>query len=486
MSNPVYVSCNSVDISSSVDWPSLDLTMVLTKEVSSLTFKVRFSPGQTTPAKTVPKVNDIIRMYDSSGQIFGGQVTETAATIEGLMLTYDITCVDWSYLLDGTLVAKNYSMMDPHDIVLDIIANFAAGKGFTTNHVQTGNFLVPSIKFNYEQPTKCLEKLAKTIGWEWYVDPAKDIHFFLAETATAPITVDETSGQIEWNSLNLTENLQNMKNSVFVIGSTYTKTFNATTTKDVYQTDGIRQVFSLAYAYKKATMVVTLDGVAQTVGTDQQTDPSTVQVLYNDQGRFISFTAGPPATGKTVKIYGDAEIPILAHATDPAAIATYGEFQDSIVDKQITSVAEAHERAKAEILQFGSANYDLTFKTLVAGCRIGQTLTMNSPKFGITNQSFVIKRIEAKVFAPGENAQLEYQIQALSADNVTFVDIMAVLLQQENSNTSIEDSTVLQVLVPVSENMTINDTPAVSGASEPYFWGPWPTNEIRWGFFTWD
>src|SRR5512142_899078 len=112
--------------------------------------------------------------------------------------------------------------MDPHDIVLDIVANFAAGKGFTTNHVQVANFVVPSIKFNYQPPTKCLESLAQLIGWDWYIDPNKDVHFFLGdveggigEKGAAPIIIDQTGGNsgqdIEWNSLDVALDLQNMQ-----------------------------------------------------------------------------------------------------------------------------------------------------------------------------------------------------------------------------------------------------------------------------------
>src|SRR5690348_2388514 len=100
MPNPVYITCNGTDISNSVDWGSVDLVTVLTKEVGSLKFNVKIGAGQTLPAKTVPKLNDTIGMYDSSGQIFGGTVTEKESTIEGLMLTHQITCTDWSYLLD--------------------------------------------------------------------------------------------------------------------------------------------------------------------------------------------------------------------------------------------------------------------------------------------------------------------------------------------------------------------------------------------------
>ena len=479
MANPVYITCNGSDISKSIDWNTVDLVLVLTKEVSTLKFNVKIGAGQTTPAKTVPKVNDVIKMYDSSGIIFGGTVTESEVTVSGLVLTYEISCTDWSYLLDGTLIAKNYANMDPHDIVVDIINTVGgAAKGFTTNHVATGNFLVASIKFNYEQPTKALESLAKLIGWEWYIDADKDVHFFLGDPATiisqvgqAPVIIDETSGEIEWNSLDIDVNLQNMKNSVYVIGGTYTKTFTSSNAVDVYTTDGNRQVFSLAYPYEKTDLTVTLDGVDQSIGTDQQTDPTTVDVLYNDRERFIRFTAGAPASGKVVKIYGNAKVPILAHASDPQGIATYGEFQDSIIDRQIYTVEEAQQRALAEILQFGHAVYDVKFNTLTPGCWIGQAVTLNSPKFGITNQYLVIKRIEAKVFVPGTQGKLEYQIEALGSDNVTFVDIMTTLLQQENANTTVDDSTVLEALLSLSETAKVDDTVAHAHESRPYTWG---------------
>lgn len=486
--NPVYITCNSVDISDSVDWRSIDSISVLTKENASLKFNVRITPGQTTPAKTVPKIKDIVNLYDASGLIFAGTVTETEATIEGLMLTWQITVSDWGYLFDGTLVKKNYAMMDPHDIVLDIVATFAAGKGFTTNHVQTGNFLVPSIRFNYQQPTKCLQSLANLIGWDWYIDPQKDIHFFLGdiedavgEGGSAPVTIDGTSGEIEWNSIDLDQNVQNMKNSVFVIGGTYKKTFTALNTSDSYLTDGIASVFPLAYAYDTATITVTLNGVVQTIGIDQQTDPSSVDVLYNDKNRFIRFTSGAPTSGKTVKTYGDAQVPIVAHAGDATGIATYGEFQDVILDAKITTVPEAQARAQAEILKFGHSVYDVKFKTLQTGIRIGQLVSMNLPQFGVTNYPLIVKRVEATGYVPGQNGMLEYQVEAIGSDTVTFTDLLTTLLQQEATQNPIDDSTVIENLEVIAEIIATEDAAIPTAMSGPYAVGPAAT-PIRLGF----
>ncbi len=482
MASPVRISLNGTDITKSVDWKSIDVVQVLTKETGTLTFTVRQGVGQTYPVIAIPSIGDAITLTDSSGTIFGGTVTELEPVISGLMMTWQVTCTDWGYLLDGTLVKKNYAMMDPHDIAIDIITTFCSGKGFTTNHVQMGNFLVPSIKFNYQQPTKALQSLAKLIGWDWYIDAAKDLHFFLGDVesavgdgGSAPITVDPTSGEIEWNSLDVDLQITNMQNSVYVIGGNYTKTFTAANTPDTFLTDGTSQFFTLSYPYEKSTITVTLDGVAQSVGTANQTDPTTVEVLYNDAQRWIQFTAGAPGSGHTVKVYGNAKVPIIAHASDTASVAAYGERQAAIVDNKITSVPEAQARAQAQILQFGHPVYDVKFKTLIAGCRIGQAITVNLPSFGI-NKQLVIKRVEAIGYTPGDDTlgidgMLEYQVEYIGSDNVTFTDIMTTILQTEANQTAVDDSTVTENLEVISEPLSLTATVSLTSQSRPYHRG---------------
>ena len=477
----LQIKKNSTDISGSIQWKTVQISEVLTKEVSKLQFTIYKTPAT---ASSIPVVGNQIDMYENGTHIFGGTVTTVETTIQGgALLAYQISCVDWSYKLNSKLVTKRYVNMDPADIIADIMTNFVPSTlGFTTTHVQRGNFQVASIKFNYEQVTQVLEKLAKQIGWEWYVDPSKDIHFFLAENIPAPFNIDETTGNIDWPSLDVSIDLTNMKNSVFVVGGNYPKTFNATNAVDVYQTDGVKTAFALAYTYDQTSITVTLDGSTQTLGIDQQTDPTTVQWLYSPSGKFIRSTS-LVGSGHTVKIFGNAQIPILAHASDAGAIATYGEFQDSVIDKQIKSVSEAQERALAEILQFGHQVYDVKFSTRQTGLIIGQTILLNSAKLGISNYPLVIKRIDGTAYSP---SQFEYQVEALGSDNVTFVDIMSRLLTQENNNTDLADNTVLENLLTFAEGLAISNPVTVTPTSRPYHWGPSGGNPpIKWSFFTW-
>jgi hypothetical protein len=501
MANPVVITCNAADISSSVDWKSIDATSQLTKDVGTFRFNIRLGSGQAFPAITVPVVGDIVNLFDSTGLIWAGTVTETEATIEGLMLTWAITSTDWGYFFNGNLVKKNYSQMDPRDIVLDIVARFAAGKGFTTNHVQKGNFLIPSVKFNYQQPSKALQSLANLIGWDWYIDPNKDIHFFLGdiddgigEGGIAPIFVNATGGytgaDIEWNSLDVDQNLTNMMNSVFVIGGTYPKTFTALNTADTFLTDGTRQFFSVSYPYYSPTAVdfeavpisVTLDGVPQTVGKANQDDPAGFEVMYNDEQHWIQFTTGAPAAGHTVKVFGTAKVPIVAHAQDTSSIATFGEYQGVISDTKILSVPEAQARATAQILQFGHPVFDVKFNTLVPGCRVGQAININLPAFKIA-ETLIIKRVEAVGFAPGANGMLKYQLECIGSDVVTFTDLMQTILQQEANQTTVDDSTVIEELAVVEEEVLTTETlPAPVVTSMPYKLGVAASNQFRMGF----
>jgi len=499
--NPVRLYDNATDISGIVDWKSLSAVQVLTKETGTLAFNILQNAAASL---TIPAIGDTITLYDSSGLMWGGTLTESEPIIKGLMITWQMKATDWSFTMDGTLVKKNYSGVDPSAIAIDIITSFCSGTGITAatvangGFVQVGNFNVPSIQFNYQQPSKALQSLAKLIGWDWYIDPGKHLHFFLGDVddgsgggaigdgGLAPITIDAVGGQtgsdIFWNSLDIDLQITNMQNSVFVVGGTYLKMFTSGNTIDSYKTDGIQQSFPTSYAYTESTISVTLNGVAQTVGIlNQVTNPATVDVLYSSTDRNIQFTGGAPSSGKTVLIFGNAQVPIVANARNAASISTYGVREGVIVDSKISTVQEALLRAQAQILQFGHPVYDVKVTTLVPGCRIGQTVTANIPALGITSYPLVIKRIEATVFVPGTNGQLQYQLECIGSDNVTFTDLMTTILQQEAAQTQPGANTVNENLEVVDEGITVTEALTATSGTRPYVYGP-TSPQSRYGF----
>jgi hypothetical protein len=464
------------DISSSIEMKSLVVTTALTNEVGQLKFRIK-----STPSKALATLGAVIDLYEDSNHIFGGTITEKNSVVEGgILLGYDYTVSDHSFGLNSKLVVQLYENQDPQSIVNDIVATFTDGTYGTTG-VVLGGFNVQSIKFNYEPVTTSIEKLAGQIGWEWYVDPDKDIQFFPPNTVVdAPYEINDTAGNLEWATLDIEQSIINLKNSIYVIGGTYTKVFTALTTADVYLTDGSKSIFTLAYPYTPDTIAVTLDGAAQTIGTDQVTPDASVQVQYNEANRIIRFTS-VPTTGKTVKIYGSAQIPIAAQIDDNGSISTYGQRQDVIFDEQIKSVAEAQDRGRSQIAKYGSPVYAIKFSTLRTGFRIGQTVRVNSTLFG-DNVQVVIKKIRGRMYSP---TQLRYDIECVGTEKVNFIDIMKVLMTRANASTVVSDNLVLQVLKSISESMTISDTLSTpTTTSGPYKWSP-GSNDGLWNKFTW-
>lgn len=463
------VKNGSTDISGQVQWEGLDAISVLTKERGTFKFTMLITPAS---ASAVPAIGDIITLTDSSGTIFGGTVTELEKTVlngAGIQLQVMVGVSDYGFALDSKLVKASYSNQDPADILADLVTRFGPGGFDVVTHVQRAGFTIKTISFNYEQLTKCIEALARQIGWDWYVDASKNVYFFFANASSgpaAPITIDDTSAAINWGSLDVDLSIINLKNSIYVIGGNYTKEFTVSTTPDVYTTVAGQLVYQIAYKYT-GSFFVTKDGVQQSIGIDQQDDPTLFQTLYNSNGPFIKFTADPGA-GHTLKVYGFAQIPIVAHSQDSASIATYGEYQDSIIDPQIASVYEAQERAAAELVQFGHAVYDVKFNTLTTGIRVGQTIVLNSVKFGVSNYPLIVKRVEATGFGPGK---LMYAVEAIGSDVVTFTDTMLLLLQQQNAQTSVDPSTVLQILLDVEESVKATDSATITASGPGYTFG---------------
>ena len=469
----LVLKISGTDRNNYVKWDTLQITNVLSKEVDRLEFEILKTPSKSF----IPDVSSEVILEEDGSKIFGGVIVEKNEVIKGgLLIGYYVRCKDYSHYLDRKVVTKSYGTTTARAIVLDIIGTFTSG--FTTNNVAANTPTIGSIKFNYEQPTRCLTQLADQIAWDWYVDADKDIHFFETESAAAPFNLTDTGDKFEWESLELNKSLLQLKNSVYVRGGEYKKTISEANAVDSYLGDGAKKTFQLAYKYDNIT--VKKDGVVQTIGTDQQTDPALVYLLYNFNEKFIKFT-NAPATAATVVIYGDAFIPIIAHARDSVSIVTYGEYQTALVDKSISSVNEAQTRARAELKKYAESVFEMQFKTKQIGLRVGQSISLASTIRSIT-KTFKINRIVGKTRG---NSEMIYTVYGIASGQINFTDIMLNLLGQDKKNIVIATNEVLQRLEMLADTITFAETITATAKSRPDFWGLQTANDLRWGFATW-
>lgn len=467
----LVLKVNTVDRTNHVKWDTLVKTEVLSKEVDRLEFQII-----KTPSKTIPNVNDEVVLEEDTVKVFGGVITERNEVIKGgLLVAYDIRCKDYSQYLDRKVVVKSYASTTARSIVLDLISTYTSG--FTTTNVPATTPTVGSIKFNYEQVTRCLTQLADQIGWDWYVDHNKDIHFFDSENLSAPFELNDTADTFEWESLEVNKTITQIKNSVFVRGGEYKKTILEASAQDIFVADGTQRVFPLSYKYDNIT--VKDNSTVNTIGTDQQTNPASVDVLYNFNEKFIKYGTAP-TSGHTIKVFGDAYIPIIAQVRDQISITTYGEYQAAVVDKSITSINEAQTRAQTELKKYSESVYEAAFKTIHTGLKVGQRIRVNSSIRSI-DKYFKINKIIGKV---RDGNSMIYSVYLIASGQVSFVDIMVDLLNKDKKNIVIATNEVLQRLEIFSEEAIVADSISGSHTSGPYKWGP-DANALKWGFGTW-
>jgi len=464
---------NTTDISSAVKWDTVVKTEVLTKEIDRLEFEITKTPAKST----IPDINDAITLLEDSITIFGGVVVERNEVIRGgILVGYQFKCKDWSQYLDRKLVIKSYTNQRADQIFNDILTNFTSG--FTHANVPASSPTLTSKKFNYEQVTRAFTQVCDQIGWDWYVDYNKDVHLFDEETLAAPFSLSDTNDNYEWQTFELNKTILQIKNEVYVRGGDYKKTLDVSHAADIFVVNGTQTTFFLSYKYDNIT--VTDNAGVQTIGTDQQTDPVTVNCLYNFNEKFIRFTVAP-TSGHTIKIFGDAYIPIIALVRDQASIASYGSYQTAVIDTSITSVGEAQTRAKSEIKKYSACVNEASFKTTKTGLKTGMQLTVQSDIRGI-NKTFKINRIVGKTRTPN---QMEYTVSLIASGQVTFTDIMVSLLSADKQNIDIATNEVLQRLETFIESLAVTDVLTPTKKSPPYTWGPFGSNDMVWNFFTW-
>jgi len=135
---------------------------------------------------------------------------------------------------------------------------------FTRDNANSATQVVEFIAFNYEAPSKAIQRMAELFQWEWYVDELKGIHFFQKFDKLSPFNLTDTNGKYIFRSLQVNNNADQLRNSIFVRGGDY---LAAQITDNVsHQADGINKIFKLGYKY--ANYSLSVDGVSTPVGVD--------------------------------------------------------------------------------------------------------------------------------------------------------------------------------------------------------------------------
>lgn len=401
-----------------------DITTIdtINSQVDTADFSILKAPGDSY----IPALNAEVIVTRGSFRVFGGVITSIKDELVGAnSIRYNITSNDFTFQLNRLLAVERYEGQTINYIINDLITKYAPD--FTVTNV-AADIVVNSIAFNRITLSECFRKLADLVNYTWYVDYYKDIHFVASNAEPAPF--DVTDGNYIRESLSIERNITQLRNRVTVIGGEVpvpTRTVK-------YAGNGSTASFSTQYKFASLP-TVTVGGVPKTVGVDFKDDDLSFECMWDFNQEYIRFTAGnipaDPGTGTNIDIIGEPLLPLLVSIPDSASILTFGEFEFSIADKNITSEDQAIDRALAELKAYASSVSEGQFDTYQPGLRSGQVIRVTDALRGL-DEDFVIQKVTYKYLSPDDTYDGVWSVSLATLKTVGIVSVLQKLLLKED------------------------------------------------------
>ena len=382
----ISITANSNNITAQVRPESFVREQNITSKIDTLQF-VYHKFGTRT---YVPVVGHQVDVLDGSTKIFSGKIVDIVKKVKGKdILQFEIRCNDWTYVADQKLYVASHSNKTAKFIV-DAIVSGLSSLGITGTNVSAAasGFTIEFLQFDYVRTSDALREIADMIGYDWWIDYDKDLHFVPKGTDSAPFNLTDTGGMYYYNSLTLKDSDKQLKNTIYIVGADYV---GSSTTDKVGVGDGTQKRFPLPYKYD-AKPTVTKNAVAQTVGIDFIDNPASFDCLWNFQEKVLNFTTAP-TSGHAIEVTGTPLIPLLLKLTAPGSVAAKGSYEFKIVDKTLKTQDAVRKRAQAELDAYAESIVEGEFKTKESGLEAGQRINVQSTARGITATDYVIQQI---------------------------------------------------------------------------------------------
>lgn len=442
-----------LDITRFIDIETFRKEDNLTNEADVCSFSVKKYGSKTY----IPVVGDEMEVWYQSSKVFGGTIVKITRRVEGAGIAiYDVTLKDYTQTLDRKLVAKEYTNQSPEAIITDIKNTYLTG--FTVNNVAVTGITVEYIYFDYVMPSRALQQLAELIGYDWYVDYDKDIHFFsTVDGEVAPFGVTDSNGNCITGSLEVFEDNSQVRNTIYVRGGEYV---GDSRSDKVGVGDAVQKAFPLPYRYDTSP-TVTVGGVAKTVGVDYLDSEDSYDCLWNYQEKVIKFKTAP-ASGDVV-VTGTPMIVVLVKAQDNASILSNGIYEFRVVDKTIKTKAAARRRAQAEMNDYALNLKEASFKTYTAGLRSGMKVNINSAVL-VENKNYIINRVTVTMF---DKNTFIYEVSLVSTRTMGII----AYLQKQIADTDRKIGVIKQEGVVIDTISDIQDIDIVTETEELIYAG---------------
>lgn len=473
----IVVTIAGVDRTKSIQLDSLKIKNILTRKRDTCEFKFVPSAGLT------PTLGQEIVVTLDGSKVFGGVITAAEQVADAFsVLIWRVEGQDYSRLLDRRLVAESYQNMTVNDIIADLATTYFP-TGFTTTNVDC-SIVISSVKFNYLTLSKVLEELADTVGYDWYVDYDKDVHFFSKLANSAPVDIEDDNGTVIYDSLIIRRDNSQVRNSIIVRGGEYL----GDSFTGEWEGNGVDYVVPLPYRF--TDFRASLTGGDLSIGVDYINDENDYHALYNFQEKVLKFPVSKiPSIGAVLRYSGRPHLPVIVKLKSTPDIGTMsaaeggdGVYEYLIVDKTIVTKEAARTRARAEISAYATTLSEGEFVTLTAGIRSGQRIKIYSVSRGI-DEYFIVNQVTLVQFDTGSFA---YSVSLVTTKSFDLIDLLMRLTLAGTKNIEIGENEQIEIVQTLDDTLSAVDTLGTFSASPgvAYRWSP-SSQDGQWDFATW-
>lgn len=437
---------------------SLTVDDVVNDEQNTCTFTIVDNSGLGLPEVA----QEIILTLEDGTKLFGGYITTVDMSKAGNgAVQAQVTCVDYSWLLDRNLVHETYLDMSDANIIKAIVDEYAATYGITYANVVAAS-TITQVSFNYIQPSQAFRRIAEATNRNWYIDYDKDLHYFANTDNPAPFNIDSASNGY-WG-LRIAKDARQLKNRIYVRGGT--KLSDATTYS--VKGDGVAKKFPLPD--KPHDVALTVNGVSKTVGI-KNVNTSGYDWYLNFQEKYVEQDAGASAlaTTDTLAIAYSYDIPILIAQEEPTSIIANGVKEFAIFDTSIKTTQAARDRATAELTDYASTIIEGSFNTMTPGFRSGQYVNINLTEYGV-NADYVVQRVNAVSIGGG---LFEYTVSIASAKTMGIIKFLIELLEADKNLIALDDDEVVDELFNVTDVLlgdSLTDSLTIDSCAGNFTW----------------
>jgi hypothetical protein len=439
---------------------------------------------------------------DGSRFLFGGFISRVQPVEigKGSVFNFDVEVSDYSYIFNSKIVRRAYENETLNDIVTDLMGEYvAASYGFNLTNVDTGP-TIDTVSFDHITVKAALDKLAKLTGYVWWVDYELKLYFTTQTATPAPETITDSSNNVD--SINISYDTSQVRNSVIIIGST-DGVESADLVAEHFEGDGETRAWELG-AKPSTVSSIELNASSEQFSLDlNERDTDVFVYSYAQQSFRLTDAQATPGVGDDIDIEYYPRIPTIEQLTDPASIAFFaaldggdGVYEMTIRDSSIGSIEEANARALQELEEYSMPLVDgkvTTRSGLLSGGSIfkpGQVLTVNLPTEGLSSDTaFLIQEVRVELRETSASTTEYIYTIRFGGKVVGIQEFLETLAAQQGAGEETADATEILTIEHVVETLEFDDsaTPITHSIdTPPYEYGPSGSPMGKWGLSEWN